>query len=82
MENNLESVLTVLMSDEKIAEISGKMISGQYITDRERKDGMKAIVDRMSELEQASVSDYEKNTIKALAGLVKKLIENLKEVNY
>ena len=38
MENNLESVLTVVMSDKKIAETLSKIISGQYVTDRERKD--------------------------------------------
>ena len=82
MENNLESVLTVAMSDEKIAETLGKIIFGQYITDRERKDALKAIVDRMSELEQANVSDSQKNNIKAQAELLKQWIENIREVNY
>lgn len=82
MENNLESVLTVLMSDKKIAETLGKIIFGQYVTDRERKDGMKAIVDRMSELEQASVSASQKNNIKAQTELLKQWIEILREVNY
>lgn len=82
MENNLESVLTVLMSDEKIAETLGKIIFGQYVTDRERKDGMKAIIDRWSELQQANVSDSEKNDIKAQAETLKLCIENLGEMNY
>lgn len=82
MENNLESVLTVVMSDEKIAETLGKIISGQYVTDRERKDGMKAVIDRWSELKQANVPDSEKNIIKAQAEAIKLWIENLREVNY
>ena len=82
MENSPESVLTIAMNDEKIAETLGKIIFGQYVTDRERKDGMKAIVDRMSELEQASVSDSQKNNIKAQAELLKQWIENIREVNY
>ena len=82
MENNLESILTVVTSDKKIAETLGKIIFGQYITDRERKDALKAIVDRMSELEQANVSDSQKNNIKAQAELLKQWIENIREVNY
>ena len=82
MENNLESVLTVVMSDKKIAETLGKIIFGQYVTDKERKDALKAIVDRMSELEQANVPDSEKNIIKAQAEAIKLWIENLREVNY
>ncbi len=82
MANNPESVLTVLMSDEKIAEILGKIIFGQYVTDRERKDALKAVVDRISELEQVGVSDAKKNTIKARAGLLKQWFENLREVNF
>jgi hypothetical protein len=82
MANDPESVLTVLMSDEKIAEILGKIIFGQYVTDRERKDALKAVVDRISELEQVGVSDAKKNTIKARASLLKQWFENLREVNF
>jgi hypothetical protein len=82
MANDPESVLTVLMSDEKIAEILGKIIFGQYVTDRERKDALKAVVDRISELEQVGVSEAKKNTIKARASLLKQWFENLREVNF
>ena len=82
MENNLGSILTVVTSDKKIADTLGKIIFGQYVTDRERKDALKAIVDRMSELEQASVSDSQKNNIKVQAELLKQWIENLREVNH
>lgn len=82
MKNDPESVLTVLMSDKTIAETLGKIISGQYVTDRERKDGMKAVIDRWSELKQANVPDSEKNIIKAQAEAIKLWIENLREVNY
>ena len=82
MKNDPESVLAVLMSDKKIAETLGKIISGQYVTDRERKDGMKAVIDRCSELKQANALDSEKNVIKAQAEAIKLWIENLREVNY
>lgn len=82
MENNQESVLAVLLSDNTISETLSKIISGQYVTDRERKDGMKAIIDRWSELQQANVSDSEKNDIKAQAETLKLCIENLGEMNY
>ena len=36
MLNNTETVLNILMSDKTIAEMMGKIISGQYVTDRER----------------------------------------------
>ena len=82
MKNNLESVLTVVMSDKKIAETLSKIISGQYVTDRERKDGMKDVIDRWSELKQANAPDSEKDVIKAQAEAIKLWIENLREVNY
>ena len=82
MENNLESILTVVTSDKKIADTLGKIIFGQYVTDRERKDGMKAVIDRWSELKQANVHDSEKNIIKAQSEAIKLWIENLREVNY
>lgn len=78
----MENDLSIIMSDKTIAETLGKIISGQYVTDRERKDGAKAFVDRWSEFEQARVSDSEKNTIKAQAELLKQWVENLREVNY
>lgn len=37
MQNNTETVLNILMSDKTIAETLNKIISGQYVTDRERK---------------------------------------------
>ena len=40
MLNNTDKVLNILMSDKTIAETLNKIISGQYVTDRERKDGM------------------------------------------
>lgn len=82
MLNNTDKVLNILMSDKTIAETMGKIISGQYVTDRERKDGMKAVIDRWSELAQACVSDSDKNNIKIQAEAMKQLIENYREVNY
>lgn len=55
MLNNTDKVLNILMSDKTIAETLNKIISGQYVTDRERKDGMKAVIDRWSELTQSQV---------------------------
>ena len=82
MQNNTETVLNILMSDKTIAEMMGKIISGQYVTDRERKDGMKAVIDRWSELTQSQVPEQNKNVVKAQAEAIKLWIENLKEVNY
>lgn len=82
MQNNTETVLNILMSDKTIAETMGKIISGQYVTDRERKDGMKAVIDRWSELTQSQTIEQDKNAIKAQAEAIKLWIENLKEVNY
>lgn len=82
MLNNTETVLNILMSDKTIAEMMGKIISGQYVTDRERKDGMKAVIDRWSELTQSQVPEQNKNVVKAQAEAIKLWIENLKEVNY
>lgn len=82
MLNNTETVLNILMSDKTIAEMMGKIISGQYVTDRERKDGMKAVIDRWSELTQSQVPEQNKNAVKVQAEAMKLWIENLKEVNY
>ena len=45
MQSNDKEILNILMSDKEIAEKFGKLVSGQYLTDRERKDLAKAIVD-------------------------------------
>lgn len=82
MLNNTDKVLNILMSDKTIAETLNKIISGQYVTDRERKDGMKAVIDRWSELTQSQVPEQNKNDVKAQAEAIKLWIENLKEVNY
>ena len=82
MQNNTETVLNILMSDKTIAETLNKIISGQYVTDKERKDGMKAVIDRWSELTQSQVPEQNKNVVKAQAEAIKLWIENLKEVNY
>ena len=82
MLNNTDKVLNILMSDKTIAETLNKIISGQYVTDRERKDGMKAVIDRWSELTQSQVPEQNKNDVKAQAEAIQLWIENLKEVNY
>ena len=82
MQNSSEYTLNILMSDKTIAETLNKIISGQYVTDRERKDGMKAVIDRWSELTQIQATEQNKNAIKAQAEAIKLWIENLKEVNY
>ena len=82
MLNNTDKVLNILMSDKTIAETLNKIISGQYVTDRERKDGMKAVIDRWAELTQSQVPEQNKNDVKAQAEAIKLWIENLKEVNY
>ena len=82
MLNNIDKVLNILMSDKTIAEALNKIISGQYVTDRERKDGMKAVIARWSELKQSQVPEQNKNDVKAQAEAIKLWIENLKEVNY
>lgn len=82
MLNNTDKVLNILMSDKTIAETLNKIISGQYVTDKERKDGMKAVIDRWSELTQSQAPEQNKNNVKAQAEAIKLWIENLKEVNY
>ena len=82
MLNNTDKVLNILMSDKTFAETLNKIISGQYVTDRERKDGMKAVIDRWAELTQSQVPEQNKNDVKAQAEAIKLWIENLKEVNY
>lgn len=46
------------------------------------KDGMKAVIDRWSELTQSQFPERDKNAIKSQAEAMKLWIENLKEVNY
>lgn len=82
MLNNTDKVLNILMNDKTIAETLNKIISGQYVTDKERKDGMKAVIDRWSELTQSQVPEQNKNNVKAQAEAIKLWIENLKEVNF
>lgn len=82
MLNNTDKVLNILMSDKTIAETLNKIISGQYVTDKERKDGMKAVIDRWSELTQSQVPEQNKNAVKVQAEAMKLWIENLKEVNF
>ena len=83
MQNNTEkTVLNILMSDKTIAETMSKIIRGQYVTDRERKDGMKAVIDRWSELSQFQAPEHDKNAIKAQAEAMKLWIENFREVNF
>lgn len=82
MLNNTDKVLNILMSDKTIAETLNKIISGQYVTDKKRKDGMKAVIDRWSELTQSQVPEQNKNAVKVQAEAMKLWIENLKEVNF
>ena len=83
MLNNTDKVLNILMSDKTIAEKFGKLVSGQYLTDRERKDLAKAIVDRWSELAKMNTPlEIAKHNIENQANVMKAWIENLKEVNF
>lgn len=82
MLNNPKYIINTLMSDKTISETLGKILSGQYVTDRERKEGLKALIDRWSELAQSEVSDSDKNAIKIQAEAMKLLIESYREVNY
>ena len=70
------------MSDKTIAETMGKIISGQYVSCRERKEGMKAVVDRWADIEKSCVtSEQDKQNIDAQAIAIKTWVENLKEEN-
>jgi len=83
MQKNDKEILNILMSDKEIAEKFGKLISGQYLTDRERKDLVKAIVDRWSELAKMHTPlEIAKRNIENQANVMKAWIENLKEVNF
>ena len=83
MQNNDKEILNILMSDKEIAEKFGKLVSGQYLTDRERKDLAKAIVDRWSELAKMNTQlEIAKHNIENQANVMKAWIENLKEVNF
>lgn len=82
MLNNPEYIINTLMSDKTIAETMGKIISGQYVTDRERKEGLKALIDRWAELSQINVSEQEKVNIKLQAFAMKQVIDTYKEVNF
>lgn len=83
MQNNDKEILNILMSNKEIAEKFGKLISGQYLTDRERKDLAKAIVDRGSEIAKMhNPLEIAKRNIDNQAIVMKAWIENLKEVNF
>ena len=83
MQNNDKEILNILMSDKEIAEKFGKLVSGQYLTDRERKDLAKAIVDRGSEIAKIhNPLEIAKHNIENQANVMKAWIENLKEVNF
>ena len=83
MQNNDKEILNILMSDKEIAEKFGKLVSGKYLSDRERKDLAKAIVDRWSELAKMNTSlEIAKYNIENQAIVMKAWIENLKEVNF
>ena len=83
MQSNDKEILNILLSDKEIAEKFGKLVSGQYLTDRERKDLAKAIVDRCSELAKMNTSlEIAKYNIENQAIVMKAWIENLKEVNF
>lgn len=82
MLNNTDKVLNILMSDKTIAETLNKIISGQYVSRKERKEGMKAVVDRWADIEKSCVtSEQDKQNIEAQAIAIKAWVENLKEEN-
>lgn len=82
MENNSETNLKILMSDKTISETLSKILSGQYVSCKERKEGMKAVIDRWVDIEKNNVMfEQDKQIIDAQAQTIKAWIENLPEEN-
>ncbi len=82
MLNNTDKVLNILLNDKTIAETLNKILSGQYVSRKERKEGMKAVVDRWADIEKSCVtSEQDKQNIEAQAIAIKAWVENLKEEN-
>ena len=82
MQNNSETTLNILLNDKTIAETLNKILSGQYVSRKERKEGMKAVVDRWADIEKSCVtSEQDKQNIEAQAIVIKAWVENLKEGN-
>ena len=82
MQNISEMTLNILLNDKTIAETLNKILSGQYVSRKERKEGMKAVVDRWADIEKSCVtSEQDKQNIEAQAIAIKAWVENLKEEN-
>lgn len=82
MQNNSETNLKILLSDKTISETLNKILSGQYVSRKERKEGMKAVIDRWAYIEKTRViQEQDKQIIDAKAQAIKTWIENLKEEN-
>ena len=82
MQNNSEINLKILLSDKTISETLNKILSGQYVSRKERKEGMKAVIDRWADIEKTRVTqEQDKQIIDAQAQTIKTWIENLREEN-
>ena len=82
MENNSEINLKILMSDKTISETLSKILSGQYVSCKERKEGMKAVIDRWADVRKNNIMfEQDKQMIDAQAQAMKTWIDNLPEEN-
>ena len=82
MINTLDD-LSFILSNKTVADTLSKLFNGEYVTDKERKEGMKATVDMQAKIDKSRVrTDYERQLIDNQANAIKTFIDSIREVNF
>lgn len=81
--NNQPEDFSMLFHSKKVEDTLHKIFNGYYVTDRERKEGMKSAIDVMaSEAKAKTNSETQKQSIDNQANFMKNFIESLREQNF